>query len=63
VNGGGEWQQGFTKASIHKNRNGLPDTVQQYYEVANRQSLLFAQASLDVQGWTLTAGASLNTST
>jgi iron complex outermembrane receptor protein len=57
---GGEWQQGFTTLSNFKNVGGLADSLRSYDEVFNRQSMLFAQASLDHKSWTLTAGASIN---
>ncbi len=62
INGGAEWQQGFTASSVHQNKNGIADTLQQQYEVSNKQSLLFAQAVLDVAGFSVVAGASLNNS-
>ncbi|MEJ7913227.1 MAG: TonB-dependent receptor, partial [Chitinophagaceae bacterium] len=60
LTGGGEWQQGYTKASVHRNRQGVADTLQQYYEVATRQSLVFSQASWQFGKWTAVAGLSLN---
>ena len=59
---GAEWQQGFINASIHKNVGGRADSIRTYDEIANRQSLVFGQATLDLQKWTLSAGASLNIS-
>ncbi len=60
VTGGAEWQQGFSSFSTHTNKNGNADSVRILDEVSNRQSLLFAQASLENKTWLITAGASLN---
>jgi iron complex outermembrane receptor protein len=60
INAGGELQQGFTNVANHKNVNGNPDSLRSTDEIKNRQSFVFAQASLDVNDWTLTAGASWN---
>jgi iron complex outermembrane receptor protein len=57
---GGEWQEGFSSVAIHKNVNGSPDSLQTYDEIHNRQQFLFSQASLDLKGWSLSAGASWN---
>jgi iron complex outermembrane recepter protein len=57
---GGELQAGFTSVNIHKNVNGNADSLRTFDEIYNRQSLVFAQASIDNKNWTLTAGASLN---
>jgi iron complex outermembrane receptor protein len=57
---GAELQQGFTSLTIHKNRSGNQDTLRSYDEIINRQSLVFSQASLDLDNWTIAAGASLN---
>ncbi|MCW3073683.1 MAG: hypothetical protein JWP69_752 [Flaviaesturariibacter sp.] len=60
IDAGAEWQQGFANYSIHKNVGGVADSLQSYDEVTNRQSLAFAQATLDLDSWTFTAGMSLN---
>jgi iron complex outermembrane receptor protein len=60
VNAGAELQQGFTKVATHKNVNGNPDSLRSTDDIKNRQSFVFAQASLDVAGWTFIAGASWN---
>lgn len=57
---GGEWQRGFTNVSIFKNAGGNADTLQTTDEINNRQALIFSQAVLDLESWTVTAGASLN---
>lgn len=58
---GGEWQEGFTSVSIHKNVSGNADTLQSSDEINNRQQFLFSQASLDLNnGWLLTGSASWN---
>jgi iron complex outermembrane receptor protein len=57
---GAEWQQGFTTASTFKNVAGAPDSLRFTDKINNRQSFLFAQATLTIQGWLFTAGASLN---
>lgn len=60
INAGGELQQGFTNVANHKNVNGNPDSLRSTDEIKNRQSFVFAQASLDVNNWMVTAGASWN---
>jgi iron complex outermembrane recepter protein len=60
IDAGAEWQQGWMTYSIHDNRQGQPDTLRSYNEVDNRQSLVFTQASLNVNNWLLTAGLSTN---
>ena len=60
VDAGAEWQQGFTSYTIHDNQQGQPDTLRTYNEVNNRQSFVFAQATLDLNKWLLTAGLSSN---
>ena len=58
---GGEWQEGFSSVAIHKNVNGIPDSMRTYDEINNRQMMVFSQASLDLNdGWSLVGGASLN---
>lgn len=58
---GGEWQEGFTSVSIHKNVSGTPDSLQSSDEIRNRQQFIFSQASLDLSnGWSLTGSASWN---
>ena len=60
INAGAELQQGFTNVANHKNVNGNADSLRSTDEIKNRQSFVFAQASLDVRDWTVTAGASWN---
>jgi iron complex outermembrane receptor protein len=60
LDAGAEWQQGFASYSIHDNKAGQADTLRMYNEVDNRQSLFFAQATLDLKSWLLTAGLSSN---
>lgn len=57
---GGEWQQGFTSVSVHKNVAGNPDSLQTYDEISNRQYFVFSQAVVELRKWSLTAGASWN---
>lgn len=57
---GGEWQEGFTSLSIHKNVAGNADSLRTYDEINNRQQFLFSQATLDLSEWIITAGASFN---
>ena len=58
---GGEWQQGFTSVSIHKNVGGRADSIQASDEIGNRQQFVFSQATLDLNnGWLLTGSASWN---
>ncbi|HWI92891.1 MAG TPA: TonB-dependent receptor plug domain-containing protein [Flavisolibacter sp.] len=57
---GAELQQGFTNVGIYKNVGGNPDTLQYTDEINNRQALVFSQAVLDFNHWTITGGASLN---
>ncbi|HVG42457.1 MAG TPA: TonB-dependent receptor [Chitinophagaceae bacterium] len=63
INTGGEWQQNLTSFSIHKNLGGIADSMQSFDEAHNRQSFLFAQASIHYFDWVLTAGTSLNETT
>ena len=58
---GGEWQEGFSSAAVHKNVGGSPDSLRTYDEIHNRQQMIFSQASFDLNaGWYITAGASWN---
>lgn len=57
---GGELQQSFNTSSIYKNKSGNPDTLQTEDDIRIRQSFVFLQAALALQGWELTAGTSLN---
>jgi iron complex outermembrane receptor protein len=58
---GGEWQEGFSSAAVHKNVSGSPDSLRTYDEIHNRQQMIFSQASLDLNaGWSLIGGASWN---
>ncbi|MEO6452597.1 MAG: TonB-dependent receptor plug domain-containing protein [Ginsengibacter sp.] len=61
INGGGEFQQGFTSVNIHKNINGSSDSLRSHDEINNRQSMMFLQTSLDFKDWILITGASWNT--
>ncbi len=60
IDAGAEWQKGFTNISIHKNVSGTADSIRTYDEIENRQSLLFAQATLKTKIFNIVAGASLN---
>lgn len=60
LTGGGEAQQNFTTVSVHKNRSGQPDSLQTSDDAKTGASFLFAQASIDISDWTITAGASYN---
>ncbi|HEU4469445.1 MAG TPA: TonB-dependent receptor [Flavisolibacter sp.] len=58
---GMEWQEGFSKVSIHKNFGGRADSLRSVDELDNRQQFVFAQGLLDLaQSWSLTAGLSWN---
>ena len=57
---GGEWQQGFAKESVYKNRSGNPDSLQTEDQVHSRQFSAFAQMVLDYRNWMLTGGGSWN---
>ena len=57
---GGEIQRGFTSASIYKNVNGNADSLRTFDEINNRQQFLFSQLSLELNNWTIIAGASWN---
>lgn len=58
---GGEWQEGFSSAAVHKNVAGSPDSLRTYDEIHNKQQMVFSQASLDLNaGWSLIGGASWN---
>ena len=61
IDGGAEFQKGFTQVTIYKNVSGSPDTLRSSDNINNSQSMLFLQASLYVKNWTLIAGASWNT--
>lgn len=60
VNAGAEWQQSFSTASSFKNVAGNADSLRYFDDISNRNSFFFAQASLDVDDWTVVAGASWN---
>ncbi|HEX6334488.1 MAG TPA: TonB-dependent receptor [Flavisolibacter sp.] len=60
LDAGGEWQEGFTSVSIHKNTGGLPDSIQVSDEISNRQQFVFVQGAFELSDWTLTASASSN---
>ncbi|HVG16994.1 MAG TPA: TonB-dependent receptor plug domain-containing protein [Chitinophagaceae bacterium] len=60
LNAGVEWQGGFGTYSNFKNVNGSADSLRYYDDTRNRQSVVFAQATLDFRDWTLTTGASWN---
>jgi iron complex outermembrane receptor protein len=57
---GAEMQQGFTSVAIHKNVAGNADSLRSMDEINNRQAFVFAQASVDVESWTIITGASFN---
>ncbi len=57
---GGEWQEGFSTVSIHKNVGGNADSLRTLDEINNRQQFLFTQFSLDVKNCTIIGGASFN---
>jgi iron complex outermembrane recepter protein len=60
VDAGAEWQQGFMSYTAHDNNQGQPGSLKSYNEADNRQSLIFTQASVDINNWLLTAGVSSN---
>ena len=60
INAGAEWQQGFGTANSFKNVGGNADSMRYFDDISNRQSFLFAQATLDAGSWSFTAGASWN---
>lgn len=60
IDAGAETQIGFTSVSIYKNNGGNADSLRTFDEINNRQSLVFVQASLRHNTWTITAGSSLN---
>ncbi len=58
---GAEWQQGFQQVQVHKNVNGQADSLRSTDEIDNRASMVFAQASLDLNsGWFFLGGLSAN---
>lgn len=57
---GGELQQNFSTSTIYKNVGGEADSLQTEDDIKIRQSFVFVQGNLSLQGWELTAGASLN---
>jgi len=61
LDAGAEVQQGLASVHNHKNINGNADSLRSYDEINNRQASVFAQASLDINNWTMITGASLNT--
>ncbi|RYZ21621.1 MAG: TonB-dependent receptor [Chitinophagaceae bacterium] len=60
LDGGTEWQEGFTTVDLYKNNGGVADSLRYTDDVRNRQSLLFLQAVADLGRWNFTAGSSLN---
>jgi iron complex outermembrane receptor protein len=60
ANMGAEWQQGFASYHVHKNRSGIADSLQSFDDATNRQGFLFSHVTMDVQGWSVAAGASIN---
>lgn len=61
IDGGVEFQEGFSSFSIHKNVAGNQDSLRSYDEVNNRQQSIFSQASIEMKNLTIIAGASWNT--
>lgn len=57
---GGEWQQGFTSYSIHKNVSGRADSIRTFDEIGNRQNFYFLQAQFDWKNWAFAASTSIN---
>lgn len=57
---GGELQQNFSTSTIYKNVGGEADSLQSEDDIQIRQSFVFLQGNLSLQGWEFTAGASLN---
>ncbi len=61
LNAGAEMQQSFNTQRIYNNKNGQTDSLQTDDEIYNSQAFVFFQANADLaDGWTLTAGASIN---
>lgn len=59
---GGEIQKGYTTVRIYKNKNGRPDSLQTDDELKLNTFFVFSQLSYTYDGWTATAGLSLNRS-
>ncbi|HEU0063732.1 MAG TPA: TonB-dependent receptor, partial [Flavisolibacter sp.] len=57
---GAELQQGFFTENVYKNNSGYADSLQTSDDIKNRQLFTFAQASVDIKSWIITAGASWN---
>jgi len=60
LHGGAEWQQGFGTYHSFKNLNGNADSLRYYDDIRNRQSMVFAQVTVDANSWLFAAGASWN---
>lgn len=61
IDGGAEFQQGFTSVNIHGNTGGSADSVVSYDNINNQQSIAFVQMALDSRKWAVITGASWNT--
>ena len=60
TNFGFEMQKGFPEVKVFKNVNGNADSLRTSDELDIGQSILFAQAVLDIKSWTITTGGSFN---
>lgn len=61
MNGGAEMQQSYNTQRIYDNKNGQTDSLQTDDEIYNNQAFVFLQANAVLyNGWTFTAGASIN---
>ncbi len=60
LDGGLEWQKGYTNVKVNDNLEGEPGDLQDQYDVENRLYSLFFQAAYQLQGWQVQAGLSSN---
>lgn len=57
---GAEVQQSFSSSAVYGNKSGAADTLQTMDDVPTRQAVIFLQAGVEIKGWELVGGASLN---
>ena len=63
LHAGAEFQQSFNTQRIYDNNNGETDSLQTDDEIYNNQGFIFLQGNITfTNGWTVTAGASINKS-
>ena len=60
LDGGLEYQQGFSTFTISKNNAGQADTLKSVDDISNRSALAFLQGGIEYNGYKLEGGASLS---